>query len=49
MKQVQPFDELWFVLLICIMRNGPWALREANALAASQSEHTFYQLQALAI
>ena len=49
MKQVQSFDELWFVLLICIIRNGPWALQENNALAASQSGHTFYQLQALAI
>ena len=48
-KQMQPLDELWFVLLICIIRNGPWALRENSALAASQSERAFYRLQALAI
>ena len=48
-KQMQPLDELWFVLLICIIRNGPWALRENSAPAASQSERTFYRLQALPI
>ena len=46
---LQPLDELWIVLLICIIRNGPWALRENNALAASQSERAFYRLQTPAI